>query len=169
MSQITVIGNIGGNPELKFTNNNNAVLNFSVAENHSRKNQSGEWENIGTTWRRVAFWGGRGITPEQMSHYLNVGTRVIIVGDEMMREWEKQDGTKGNSLELNARSIGIIPNVPSQQAPQQQPGAQQQTQPTPPSQPTPPAQAQGQQQNMWTQPPVANYDWGVSQDNTPPF
>ena len=55
MSAVTVVGNVN-NVELKFTPNGKAVLEFSVAENHSKKDQQGNWQEDGTTWRDVSIW-----------------------------------------------------------------------------------------------------------------
>jgi single-strand DNA-binding protein len=108
MSDVTVIGNVG-EPNLKFTPSGKPVLEFSLAENHSTKNQQGGWDEDGTTWRRVTLWDKKG---EALGNVLKKGDRVIVTGSERIREWESKDGGKGQSLELNAREIGIIVRVP---------------------------------------------------------
>lgn len=117
MSDVTIVGNVG-EPSLKFTNSGKAVLEFSLAENHSKKNQQGGWDDDGTTWRRVTLWDKKG---EALGNLLKKGDRVIVTGPERIREWEAKDGGKGQSLELNARDVGII--VRAQQGNQQQGGA----------------------------------------------
>lgn len=107
MSDITVSGNIG-EPNLKFTNSGRAVLEFSLAENHSKKNQQGGWDDDGTTWRRVSIWEKKA---EALAEVLKKGDRVLVTGQERLREYETRDGGKGQSLELNAREIGIIPRA----------------------------------------------------------
>jgi single-strand DNA-binding protein len=119
MSDVTVIGNVG-EPALKFTNSGKAVLEFSLAENHSKKNQQGGWDEDGTTWRRVSIWDKKA---EALGEVLKKGDRVIVTGSERIREWEGKDGAKGTSLELTARDVGIIPRA--QQNNQQQGGGQQ--------------------------------------------
>ena len=107
MSDITVSGNIG-EPNLKFTNSGKAVLEFSLAENHSKKNQQGGWDEDGTTWRRVTIWDKKA---EVLAEVLKKGDRVIVTGSERLREYTAKDGTQGRSLEVNARDIGIIPRA----------------------------------------------------------
>lgn len=122
MSTVTVVGNVS-DPQMKFTPAGKAVLEFSLAENHSKKNQQGGWDEDGTTWRKVAIWEGKA---EALAPVLNKGDRVIVLGQERIREWEAKDGSKGKSLEMTAQWIGIIPKA--QQASGNQPPAQQQSQ-----------------------------------------
>lgn len=111
MADTTVIGNIN-EPELKFTPNGKPVLNFSLAENHSKKDQQGQWQDDGTTWRKVAVWDKKA---EVLAEALRKGDRVIVTGAERIREFELRDGGKGQSLELNAREVGIVPRAPKQE------------------------------------------------------
>lgn len=107
MSDITTVGNVG-EPTLKFTPNGRAVLEFSLAENHSKKNQSGGWDEDGTTWRRVTLWEKKA---EALAEVLKKGDRVIVTGSERLREFQAKDGTTGKSLEVTARDVGIIPRA----------------------------------------------------------
>lgn len=118
MADTTIIGNVG-EPSLKFTNSGKAVLEFSLAENHSKKNQQGGWDDDGTTWRRVSIWDKKA---EALGEVLKKGDRVIVTGSERIREWESKDGGKGQALELNARDVGIIPRAQQNNQQQQQGG-----------------------------------------------
>src|SRR5699024_5573662 len=105
MAFTTVIGNVG-DVQLKFTPNGKAVCEVSVAENHNRKNeQTGQWETESTTWRRVSFWENQA---EAVAEQVQKGDRVIVTGDEKLREYERQDGSKGASLEMRGRHIGKV-------------------------------------------------------------
>ena len=116
MSFVTVVGNVG-DVQLKFTPNGKAVCEVSVAENHNRKNeQTGQWETESTTWRRVAFWENQA---EAIANEIQKGDRVIVTGEERLREYERNDGTKGASLEMRGRHIGKVV-LPMTQQPQQQ-------------------------------------------------
>lgn len=148
MSDTTVVGNIG-EPAMKFTNSGKAVLEFSLAENHSKKNQQGGWDEDGTTWRRVSIWDKKA---EALAEVLKKGDRVIVTGSERMREYEAKDGTQGKSLEINARDVGIIPRA-------QQNGQQRPEQDTWGAQPT------GAQQDNWGN--GGGFAGGA--DNSPPF
>ena len=126
MTFVTVIGNVG-DVQLKFTPNGKAVCEVSVAENHNRKNeQTGQWETESTTWRRVSFWENQA---EAVANEIQKGDRVIVAGDEKLREYERKDGSKGASLEVRGRHIGKVV-MPLQN--QQQSGGFQQQQAPPP-------------------------------------
>ncbi|RBP66397.1 single-strand binding protein [Brevibacterium sanguinis] len=110
MADITIVGTIT-EPALRFTQSGKAVLGFSLAENHSKKDQNGQWQDDGTTWRKVSVWDRKA---EALAEVLQKGDRVIVVGTERMREFEAKDGSKGQSLELNAREVGKVPKLQKQ-------------------------------------------------------
>ena len=147
MAFLTVIGNVG-DVQLKFTPNGKAVCEVSVAENHNRKNdQTGQWETESTTWRRVSFWENQA---EAVAEQVQKGDRVIVSGDEKLREYERKDGSKGASLEMRGRHIGKV--VTPLQNQQQSGGFQQQQQQTPPPAGNQQASAFGQMsqgQDVW--------------------
>lgn len=140
MSDCTVVGNIG-EPQMKFTPNGKAVLEFSLAENHSKKNAQGGWDEDGTTWRRVSIWEKKA---EALAEVLKKGDRVIVTGAERMREYEAKDGTQGKSLEITARDVGVIPR-------------QQQN------------SSGGQQQGNWGDQPANSGGWGNGGSSEAPF
>lgn len=125
MSEVTVIGNIN-EPELRFTPSGKPVMNFSLAENHSKKDQNGQWQDDGTTWRKVTVWDKKA---EVLAEELSKGDRVIVTGFERIREFELRDGGRGQSLELTAREVGIVPRAPKQESQQQVWGAEHQQTP----------------------------------------
>lgn len=109
MAQITLSGNLGGDAELKFLNSGDPVLNFSVADTLNRKNKTtNEWEEVSTTWWRVALWGK---PAENLAAHLTKGTRVIVTGDVHAREWTTDDGEKRLSFDVKARTVGVIPRA----------------------------------------------------------
>src|SRR5699024_12815714 len=105
MSNVTVIGTIN-DPELRITQSGKPVHGFNLAQTHRKKDQAGEWQDDGTTWRKVTVWDQKG---EHLAEHLAKGMRVIVTGEERIREFEKKDGSRGQSLELNAREVGIVP------------------------------------------------------------
>lgn len=139
MSDITIVGNIG-EPELHFTPSGKAVLNVSLAENHSRK-QGNEWVDDGTTWRRLVAWEQKA---ETLAAVLQKGDRVIVLGSERLKEFDTKDGSKGKSLEVVVKTLGVVPKVQPQgdpvgasgQATAQNSGWGQQSDPWQSSQPT---------------------------------
>ena len=111
MAATSFHGNIGKVQEPAFSNEGQCRLTFSVAEGHSRfDKQAKEWKDTGTTWRRVTVFGKRA---EVLADILREGAKqqVVVIGREETREWQKDDGTTGSSLEVVADIVGIIPQA----------------------------------------------------------
>lgn len=116
MTNITVTGRIGTDPELRYTGTGTPVLNFQLAEDHRAKNpQTGAWEQTGTTWRAVSVWARGLVDPEHLHSVLAKGQHVTVQGSERLREWEGRDGAKGKTLELSA-SLVAVPLYPPRDA-----------------------------------------------------
>lgn len=116
MTNITVTGRIGTDPELRYTGTGTPVLNFQLAEDHRAKNpQTGAWEQTGTTWRNVSVWKRGLMDPEHLHGVLAKGQAVTVQGSERLREWEGRDGAKGKTLELSA-SLVAVPLYPPRDA-----------------------------------------------------
>src|SRR5437773_51450 len=99
LSKIQIIGNLGRDPELRYTPNGRPVASFTVAVNQSTKNQqSGEWIES-TDWFRVSVWGDRG---ERAAENLRKGARVFVDGRFRTREYEANDRQKRLSLDITA-------------------------------------------------------------------
>ena len=121
MTNITITGRIGSDPELRYTGAGLPVLNFQLAEDHRAKNpQTGAWESVGTTWRAVSVWERGLMKPEYLQATLAKGMAVTVQGSERLREWEGKDGTKGKTLELNA-SLVAVPLYPHRPSPHRVP------------------------------------------------
>lgn len=101
-SKIQIVGNLGRDPELRYTPSGRPVTEFSVAVNQSTKNQqTGEWVEA-TDWFRVSIWGDRG---ERAAETLRKGARVLVDGRFRTREFEAKDGQKRISLEITADTV----------------------------------------------------------------
>jgi single-strand DNA-binding protein len=97
-----IIGNLGADPEMRYTPNGRPVTQFNVAVNQSTKNQqTGEWVEA-TDWFRVSVWGDRA---ERAAENLRKGNRVFVEGRFKTREFEGRDGQKRTSLEITADSV----------------------------------------------------------------
>ena len=102
LSKIQIIGNLGRDPELRYTPNGRPVASFTVAVNQSTKNQqTGEWIEA-TDWFRVSVWGDRG---ERVAESLRKGSRVFVDGRFRAREYEANDGQKRMSLDITADTV----------------------------------------------------------------
>jgi single-strand DNA-binding protein len=102
LSKIQIIGNLGRDPELRYTPNGRPVASFTVAVNQSTKNQqTNEWIES-TDWFRVSVWGDRG---ERAAESLRKGSRVFVDGRFRTREYEANDGQKRLSLDITADTV----------------------------------------------------------------
>jgi single-strand DNA-binding protein len=97
-----IIGNLGADPEMRYTPNGRPVTQFNVAVNQSSKNQqTGEWVEE-TDWFRVSVWGDRA---ERAAENLRKGNRVFVEGRFKTRQFEGRDGQTRTSLEITADSV----------------------------------------------------------------
>ena len=102
LCKVMIIGNLGADPEMRYTPNGRPVTQFNVAVNQSTKNQqTGEWIEA-TDWFRVSVWGDRA---ERAAESLRKGNRVFVEGRFRTREFEGRDGQKRTSLEITADSL----------------------------------------------------------------
>ena len=102
LCKVMIIGNLGSDPEMRYTPTNRAVTQFNVAVNQSTKNQqTGEWVEE-TDWFRVSVWGDRA---ERMAESLRKGNKVFVEGRFKTRTFEGRDGQTRTALEITADSI----------------------------------------------------------------
>jgi single-strand DNA-binding protein len=100
-NQITLVGNITREPELRFTQGGQAVTKFGMAVNR-RFQQAGEWKES-TSFFDVVAWGQLG---ENVASSLAKGSRVMVAGRLEQRSYETQQGEKRSSVEIVADEIG---------------------------------------------------------------
>lgn len=103
-NKIIIVGNLGRDPELRYTPQGTAVCHFSVATNERRKDKAGEQQDI-TTWFRVNAWNRQA---ENVSKYLSKGRRVYVEGRLHVEEWTDRDGKQRYTLEVNASDIHFL-------------------------------------------------------------
>ena len=118
-TRITVTGNVGQEPELRFTQQGKAVLEVSVNGTRSQRDkQTSEWsDDGGQLWVRASFWER---DAEHLASFLHKGDKVTISGDLVVEEYTTRDGTAGSKLVVRfPRFEGVIPKrnaKPIQQA-----------------------------------------------------
>lgn len=101
---ITVIGNLTGDPELRFTPSGAAVANFTVASTpRTFDRQSNEWKDGETLFMRCSIWRE---AAENVAESLTKGTRVIAQGRLVQRSYETREGEKRTVVELQVDEIG---------------------------------------------------------------
>ena len=102
-AKVFIIGNLGRDPEMRYTPNGRPVTEFSVAVSHrSRDAATGEWADDGTDWYRVTVWGDRA---ERAAEQFRKGNRVFVEGRFRTREFEARDGAKRTALEITADNV----------------------------------------------------------------
>lgn len=101
---ITVIGNLTGDPELRFSKNGAAVANFTIASTpRNFDRQSGEWKEGETLFLRASVWKEQA---ENVAESLRKGSRVIAQGRLKSRQYETKEGERRTSTELEIEEIG---------------------------------------------------------------
>lgn len=99
---VSVVGNVTRDPELRFTKNGAAVVNFGVAHNHRRFNkQTQDWDEE-VSFFDVTCWYD---LAENVAETINKGMRVVITGRLNQDSWETQDGDKRSKVEIVADSV----------------------------------------------------------------
>lgn len=103
--QITLVGNLGSDPEMKYTPSGVPVTSFRVAVNKSWTGQDGARQDK-TTWFRVTAWRQ---LAELCAKYLSKGRQVLIIGEvEEARPWTDREGNLRASLEITAQTVKFI-------------------------------------------------------------
>ena len=101
---ITLIGNLTGDPELRFTPSGAAVANFTVASTpRTFDRQSNEWKDGDTLFLRCSIWRE---AAESVAESLTKGTRVIVQGRLVQRSYETKEGEKRTSYEMQVDEVG---------------------------------------------------------------
>ncbi|HEX8141002.1 MAG TPA: single-stranded DNA-binding protein [Pyrinomonadaceae bacterium] len=103
-NKIIVVGNLGRDPEMRYTPQGTPVCTFSLASNERRKTSAGEQQDI-TTWFRVTVWGKQA---ETVSKYLSKGRSVYVEGRLHVEEWTDKEGKPRHTLEVNASDVHFI-------------------------------------------------------------
>lgn len=103
-NKVILVGNLGRDPELRYTPNGDPVCSFSMATNERRKDKTGEMQDQ-TTWFRVTLWGKRA---ENASQYLVKGRPVYIEGRLRVEEWTDKDGKPRHTLEVTGTDMQFI-------------------------------------------------------------
>jgi len=104
VNKVILVGNLGDDPELRYTNSGAAVCNMSLATNESYTDQDGN-EVQQTEWHDVVAWERLG---EICEEYLSKGSQVYFEGTLQTSEWEDRDGNTRYSTEVKARDMMFL-------------------------------------------------------------
>lgn len=110
--KLIIVGNLGGDPEMRYMPDGTAVTNFSVATSERWTDKGTGEKTEKTTWIRVSAWGKQG---ESCNQYLTRGSKVLVEGKLQSdpatgspRIWTRQDGTAGASFEMKADRVQFL-------------------------------------------------------------
>jgi single-strand DNA-binding protein len=101
-NQVTLVGNLTDDPELRFTANGAAVANFRLAVTPRVREEGGGWKDGETSFFRVNVWRQHA---ENVAETLQKGMRCVIIGRLKMRSWETPEGEKRSVVEVEADEV----------------------------------------------------------------
>jgi single stranded DNA-binding protein (ssb) len=104
LNKVMIIGNLGRDPEMRYTPSGKPVTTFSVASSRTWNTSDGE-RHSETEWFNVVSWGN---LAEICKQYLTKGQQVYIEGRLQTRRWEDSEGTKHTSVEIVANEMMIL-------------------------------------------------------------
>jgi single-strand DNA-binding protein len=104
VNRVILVGNLGRDPELRYTAGGQPVASFSVATNERWNDREGKTQER-TEWHRIVVWGKQG---ENCANYLQKGRTVYIEGRLQTREWEDKEGQKRQTTEVVAQSVQFL-------------------------------------------------------------
>lgn len=104
VNKVMLIGNLGRDPEIRYTTSGQAVANFTLATTEKYTNREGERQE-NTEWHRIVAWGR---LAEICGEYLTKGRMVYIEGSIRTRSWEDKEGNTRYTTEIVARNMQML-------------------------------------------------------------
>jgi len=104
VNKVILVGNLGRDPEVRYTKSGQAVASFSLATSERWTGKDGNKEEK-TEWHRIVAWGKLG---EICGEYLSKGKQVYIEGRLQTREWDDKDGNKKQTTEIVASNMTML-------------------------------------------------------------
>jgi single-strand DNA-binding protein len=104
VNKVILVGNLGANPELRYTQGQQAVANLRIATTERWTDKNGQKQEA-TEWHRVVVWGRQA---EICGQYLTKGRQVFIEGSIRTRQWQDQQGQKRFTTEIVARNVQML-------------------------------------------------------------
>lgn len=104
LARVILIGNLGSDPEMRYTPDGKSVTSFRMATNRRFSTSAGETKEE-TDWFRVTVWGKQA---EQCNQFLSKGRQVYVDGRLHARDWQGQDGQTRTSLEVTADRVVFL-------------------------------------------------------------
>ncbi len=104
VNKAILIGNLGSDPELRYTPNGHAVATFNIATNERRPDKDGNFQDH-TEWHKVVAWRK---LAETVGEYLKKGSQVYIEGRIQTRKWEDKEGVTRYQTEIVAQNLQML-------------------------------------------------------------
>src|SRR2546430_1433 len=104
VNKVILVGNLGRDPEVRYTPSGQAVANFTVATNEGWTDKAGQKQER-TEWHRIVVWGK---SAENCGEYLSKGRQVYVEGRLQTREWTNKEGAKQFTTEVVANPVGGV-------------------------------------------------------------
>ena len=111
LNKAMIIGNLGRDPEMRYTATGQAVTQFTVAVNRNFRGSDGNWQEE-TEWFRVVAWGP---LAERTAENLRKGRKVYVEGRLQTRQWEDKEGQKRYTTELVANQVTSLERAPREE------------------------------------------------------
>jgi single-strand DNA-binding protein len=104
LNKVMIIGHLGADPDVRYSQNNTAIATLSVATNERYKDQNGDWQES-TEWHRIVAFGR---IAEVCQEYVKKGSKIYVEGSLQTRSWEDKDGVKKYTTEIKARTLFML-------------------------------------------------------------
>ena len=104
VNKVILVGNLGANPEMRFTQGGQAVANLRLATTERWTDRNGQKQEI-TEWHRIVVWGKQA---EICGQYLTKGRQIYVEGRIRTRQWQDQQGQKRYTTEIVAQSVQML-------------------------------------------------------------
>ena len=104
MNKVILIGNLGADPEVRYTQSGSAVANFNLATSERWKDKSGN-VNESTEWHRIVVWNK---LAETVGEYLGKGSKIMVEGKIQTKKWQDQNGNDRYQTDIVASTIEFI-------------------------------------------------------------
>lgn len=105
LNKAQIIGNLGQDVELKYTQNQRPVCSMSVATTKKWKDKNSGDQKSDTQWHKITVWG---LQAESCAQYLKKGSKVYVEGELMTRSYDNKDGVKVYVTEINASTVQFL-------------------------------------------------------------
>ncbi len=104
LNKVMLIGNLGADPEIKYSASGTPIASFNIATSDNRKNKDGEWEDR-TEWHKVVMFGRQA---EVCKDYLKKGSKIFVEGRLQTRSWDDQSGQKKYLTEVVGNNMVML-------------------------------------------------------------